>query len=266
MNVRDQLLLIWGSMVLVMLLGWWHQQKTRNAGIVDTLWAFGVGGAAVLTALTTAGPASQRLLVAVLGSAWGLRLGLYLHRRNAGRPEDGRYAALREHWQGSAWRFLLFFQFQAALVPLFALPFIAAARDTSTSPALQLVGTVVWLLSVWGELDSDRRLERFRLDPRNRGAVCRDGWWALSRHPNYFFEWLHWFAYVTLCLGSEWCWMALSGPIVMGLFLRFVSGIPYTEAQALRSRGQAYRDYQAQTPMFFPRIALTKLLKKRSTP
>jgi steroid 5-alpha reductase family enzyme len=31
-----------------------------------------------------------------------------------------------------------------------------------------------------------------------------------------------------------------------------VTGIPYTEAQALRSRGDVYRRYQQEVSMFFP--------------
>lgn len=38
----------------------------------------------------------------------------------------------------------------------------------------------------------------------------------------------------------------------MFLFLFKLTGIPYTEKQALASRGEAYRTYQRTTPMFFP--------------
>ena len=92
------------------------------------------------------------------------------------------------------------------------------------------------------------------LDPAqlNRGRICDVGLWRYSRHPNYFFEWLHWFAYVLLAIGSPIAWLAWAGPLVMYVFLRWISGIPYTEAQALRTRGEDYRDYQRTTPMLFP--------------
>jgi steroid 5-alpha reductase family enzyme len=38
----------------------------------------------------------------------------------------------------------------------------------------------------------------------------------------------------------------------MYVFLRWISGVPFTEAQALRTRGEDYRDYQRRTPMLFP--------------
>ena len=47
-------------------------------------------------------------------------------------------------------------------------------------------------------------------------------------------------------------WLGWLGPIVMYQFLRYISGIPFTEQQALRTRGDDYRDYQRSTPMLFP--------------
>ena len=80
----------------------------------------------------------------------------------------------------------------------------------------------------------------------------RTGLWRYSRHPNYFFEWLHWFAYVLLAVGSPIAWLAWSGPLTMYVFLRWLSGVPHTERQALRTRGDDYRRYQRSTPMLFP--------------
>ncbi|MCB1838085.1 MAG: DUF1295 domain-containing protein, partial [Alcanivoracaceae bacterium] len=40
--------------------------------------------------------------------------------------------------------------------------------------------------------------------------------------------------------------------VLMFLFLWFVTGIPYSERQALKSRGDDYRRYQQETSMFFP--------------
>ena len=42
---------------------------------------------------------------------------------------------------------------------------------------------------------ADSQLARFRANPANRGKTCRSGLWRYSRHPNYFFEWIGWFAY-----------------------------------------------------------------------
>jgi steroid 5-alpha reductase family enzyme len=38
----------------------------------------------------------------------------------------------------------------------------------------------------------------------------------------------------------------------MGISLNWITGIPYVEAQALRSRGEAYRAYQREVSRFIP--------------
>lgn len=252
MNPWIALLLVWVLACLMMVGGWWWQRRRDNAGIVDVIWAGGVGSAAVLLAALGQGAGWPRLLLGLLGGIWGLRLAWHLWRRVRSEPEDGRYRHLREHWRGHQGKFFGFFQFQALLVVLFALPFLAVASNPVVEPLWLLLGVAIWAGSVAGEALADHQLAVFRADPNNRGKTCRAGLWRYSRHPNYFFEWLHWFAYVALAVGSPIAWLAWSGPVVMFVFLRWISGIPYTEAQALRTRGEDYRQYQQSTPMLFP--------------
>jgi len=252
MNLWIQLVVLWLLAALMMSLGWLWQRPRSNAGIVDVLWAGGVGGGAVLFALLGDGGLWPRVILAVLGSLWGIRLAMHLWQRVRGEPEDGRYQHLRAHWHGSQFRFFLFFQFQALLIVLFSLPFLAVARNPRTFGPWMLIGIAIWLVSVIGESVADRQLARFRVDPANHGRTCRDGLWRYSRHPNYFFEWVHWFAYVCIAIGSPIAWLAWAGPLVMYVFLRWISGIPYTETQALRSRGDDYRAYQRSTSMLIP--------------
>jgi len=61
-----------------------------------------------------------------------------------------------------------------------------------------------------------------------------------------------WWAYLCLSAGSALWWVPLAGIVAMYVFLTRVTGIPPTEAQALRSRGEAYRRYQRTTNAFFP--------------
>ena len=252
MNPWIQLVCLWLLAALMMSLGWLWQRPRSNAGIVDVLWAGGGGGSAALFALLGDGDFWPRVILAVLGGLWGTRLAMHLWKRVRGEPEDGRYQNLRAHWHGSQFKFFLFFQFQALLIVLFSLPFLAVARNPRTLGPWMLIGIAIWLVSVIGEAAADRQLARFRADPANRGHTCRDGLWRYSRHPNYFFEWVHWFAYVCIAIGSPIAWLAWAGPLVMYVFLRWISGIPYTETQALRSRRDDYRAYQRSTPMLIP--------------
>ena len=253
MNLLPALAIVWGVSLLAMTVGWWWQRRHTNAGMVDVVWTACVGFAAIFLAACGDGTWQARAALAVLGGGWGLRLALHLWQRVTHEPEDGRYRYLRAHWQGHQGKFYLFFAGQSLLVLLFALPFAAVARSPVAAlwPWIALAA-LIGAVRVAGETVADRQLARFRADPANRGRTCREGLWRYSRHPNYFFEWLHWFAYVALAVGSPWYWLSFSGPLVMFVFLRWISGIPFTEAQALRTRGDDYRDYQRRTPMLFP--------------
>lgn len=248
---RD-IVLVWLVSAAAMTLGWAVQYRTRNAGIVDAIWSASMGASAIYYALAGSGLPTRRAVLAVLGGVWAARLCLHLGLRILGEDEDGRYRYLRQHWHDGQGKFFGFFQAQALLVALFSLPFLAVAANASPWSGWDLAGVAVWLLSLAGEAIADQQLARFRGDPAHRGSTCRAGLWRYSRHPNYFFEWTHWFAYVLLALGSPLRWLALAGPVLMLLALYWITGIPFTEAQALRSRGEDYRAYQRSTSPFFP--------------
>lgn len=238
---------------VLMAIGWEIQRRTRNAGIVDAIWAASMGGAALYYASVGEGCNLPRLLVAMLGGIWAARLSLFLLHRVLHESEDGRYAFLRQHWNDSQPKFFGFFMLQAGFTALFSLPFlVAASSHQGELDGWILAGVLVWAGSLLGESIADRQLSRFRADPGNRGKTCRVGLWRYSRHPNYFFEWLHWFGWVLISAGSPWWWLALLGPLLMGASLVWITGIPFTEAQSLRSRGEDYRRYQQETSMFFP--------------
>lgn len=240
--------------ILVMAATWELQRRTRNAGYVDVSWAALMAVAALLYGTVASGPNMQRLLVVMLAGTWAVRLVLHLLARVLSEEEDGRYRQLRAHWNGDQRRFFWFFQAQALIATLMSVPFLVAASSQVPSPnAWSHAAVAVWILALLGETVADRQLAQFRAAPENRGQVCQAGLWRYSRHPNYFFEWLHWFSYVLLSVGSPWWWISLLlGPVLMGAALLWITGIPYSEAQALRTRGEAYRRYQQRTSAFFP--------------
>lgn len=252
MSQLDVLALIWALAAVMMLAGWVWQQRRRNAGIVDVLWASGLAASAVLCAALGNGAPGPRLLLALAGGIWGTRLAWHLWHRVCREPEDGRYAYLRGLWSDHWARWLALFQLQAVLVALFSVPYVIVASNPSTRPGWLASASLIWLGAIAGESWADQQLARFRADPANRGRTCREGLWRYSRHPNYFFEALQWLSYPLLAVGAPGWELAWLGPVAMFLFLRFLSGIPFTEAQALRTRGEDYRDYQRRTSMLIP--------------
>ena len=246
------LLAIWAVAAAMMTLGWVWAQRRKNAGIVDVLWSIGLAASAVANGILGGGAVVPRLMVAALGGIWGARLALHLWHRVRSEPEDGRYQALRGRWGNNPLKWFGLFQFQALLIVLFSIPFAAVAMNPHTSALWPAVASGIWLISVGGESLADRQLTQFRADPAHRGRTCRSGLWHYSRHPNYFFEWVHWFSYVALAVGAPTIWYSLLGPLLMYVFLRWISGVPYTEAQALRSRGEDYREYQRSTSVLIP--------------
>ena len=245
----------WALAALLMVAAWAWQWRTRDAGVVDFAWATGLGILAVGYALLGDGDSLRRGLVAVLAGGWSFRLaGYILRNRLIGKPEDGRYQRLRAHWrEHTQLKFFAFFQAQALLTAVFAVPFLVVALAPERPPLGALIAAVViWLAAVSGETRADRQLAVWRADPTHRGRTCRTGLWRYSRHPNYFFEWLHWWSYPLLAWGAPAWWLTLLGPALMLYTLLKVTGIPYTEQQALASRGDDYRAYQRSTSAFIP--------------
>jgi steroid 5-alpha reductase family enzyme len=239
---------------------WLVQRLTRNAGWVDVVWTFATGAAGVAYALLArpGGPGVRQVVLAVLIAAWSLRLGLHIAARTRGRPEDTRYANFRAEWgAGFERRMFWFLQIQAVAAAFLALSMLLAAANprTGLGPG-GVAGVVVLVIAVVGEGIADAQLRRFRSDPANHGRVCDTGLWGWSRHPNYFFEWAAWLAYPLFAIdlggGYAWGWLALSAPAFMYWLLVYVSGIPPLEQQMLRSRGDAFRAYQARVSAFVP--------------
>ncbi len=231
-------------------------RRIDNYGIVDIAWSYAFALLACYYALCAPGWLPRRILIASLAVFWSLRLGTHLYRRVIGHHpvEDGRYGQLRRDWAGHfAPKMAGFFQMQAASVVLLGLPFLLSTLNaTPQFHPLEIAGAILWLIALTGESLADAQLAAFKRDPANRGRVCATGLWRYSRHPNYFFEWLIWVAYFVFALASPWGWLAgLSPTIILYLLLR-VTGIPLTEQQSLRSKGDAYRQYQQTTSAFIP--------------
>jgi steroid 5-alpha reductase family enzyme len=231
-------------------------RRLDNYGVVDVAWAYVFAPTAWFYAAAGPGWLPRRALVAVLVTLWAVRLGTHLLRRVASHHpvEDGRYVQLRRDWAGNFARKMFgFFQLQAGSVVLLAVPFLLPVLNAGAAfHWLEMLGVSLWILALAGEATADAQLATFKRTAANRGRVCDAGLWRYSRHPNYFFEWLVWVAFAVFALASPWGWLALIAPASILYLLLRVTGIPLTEEQSLRSKGDAYRRYQQTTSAFVP--------------
>lgn len=252
MSATTAFLLAGAACLLLQAALWVVALRVRNWSLVDPGWAACLVLTAGVYAAALDGAPARRLALVAAVSLWGLRhvVQLLVHRV-VGRPEEGRYVALRARW--SAATFLGFFLAQGLLAALLSWPFLAVARHGGAGPApLETAALALFLVAWAGEAVADRQLARWKADPGHRGRTCRAGLWAWSRHPNYFFEWLVWVAFAlaaTAAPGGAWAWLAAATMLAL---LLFVTGIPPAEAQALRSRGDDYRAYQREVSAFVP--------------
>ncbi|MCS0497722.1 DUF1295 domain-containing protein [Ancylobacter sp. MQZ15Z-1] len=260
MSPLAAILLIAAGLSLAMAGAWLTAERSGNHGWVDTVWSFATGAGGVAACLLPTGPGwpPRRIVVAALIALWALRLGGHILQRTLRGHDDPRYAELRREWGPHASRRLfVFLQIQALASLVLVLAVMAAAHNPAPSWRWgDGLGVVLALAAVAGEAVADRQLARFRADPARRGQVCDIGLWGLTRHPNYFFEWLGWLAYPAIAISvtgtHPWGFAAFLAPLLIYVLLVHVSGIPPTEAHMLRSRGTAFRDYQRRVNAFWP--------------
>lgn len=245
-----------GAACLSFAVAWWYGWKINNYSLVDAVWAFGIGLTGVGWLVAVGDHSAKQWIAAVLLAAWSGRLGWHLQKRirKAHPEEDSRYAKLREsfgdHVSAS---FLGVFEIQAVSVILMALPFLFIAADPDSAWGVwETFGTLVALGGIAGEGIADAQMSRFKETNSDSKAVCREGLWNWSRHPNYFFEFVIWLGFYIYACGSEWGWAMIHAPAIILFLLLRVTGIPPTEASAVRRKGEAYRNYQRTTSAFIP--------------
>lgn len=234
---------------------WLIQRFTGNAALVDLGWTLSVPLLHLYFACLAGGDRGRGLLLAAMVCVWGVRLGghLFWTRLRPGMEEEGRYKRLREEWgDGFQVKLFWFYQAQALAAFLLVLVFWPSYRDPRAVVGFyELAGAILFALGLAGGATADAQLAAFKKRGQP-GAVCQDGLWYYSRHPNYFFEVVLWFGWAIFALASPGGSWAVLAPLTILHLVLNVTGIPPTEQQSLRSKGEAYREYQRTTSSFVP--------------
>lgn len=232
--------------------------------IVDVAWGVGFAAVAVTTLATSAGEGhdGRRLLVTVLTVVWGLRLAVHIGRRGRGHGEDPRYTRMLDKAPGSGgphsarsrnlYAFRMVYLLQGALVWLVSLPVQAAQYIPGPMNFLAALGVLVWAAGMFFEAVGDAQLARFKADPADKGRIMDRGLWSLTRHPNYFGDFLVWWGLFLLACGDPAvAATTVIAPLVMSYLLINGSGKRLLERQMAERPG--YAEYMARTSGFFPR-------------
>jgi len=230
---------------------WAVSVRVRDSSLIDLFWgpAFAI---VMWLEVVSAGFNARSVLVAVLVTVWGVRLGAYLAWRNLGHGEDKRYAAMRKR-NGAGWwwkSLFIVFGLQGVLVWIVSWPIRSVAWvGASELGVTDVVGTALVVLGVAFESIGDLQLARFKADPAHKGLIMDRGLWRYTRHPNYFGDFVTWWGFGVFGAATG-AWWTLVGPIVMSVLLVKVSGKDLLEKGMSGRPG--YAEYLRRTSGFFP--------------
>jgi steroid 5-alpha reductase family enzyme len=226
--------------------------KKRN-DVADIAWGLGFTLLAWTAFFISDDAGTRALLVGILVTVWGLRLALHIGKRNAGKPEDYRYAAWRAAWGKWSYlrSYLQVYLLQGFLLYVVALPVLFVNRGEGKELGLSdLAGALVWLVGFLFEAVGDAQLAKFSGDPANKGKLMRSGLWRYTRHPNYFGEVTQWWGIWLIALSAPHGWMSVIGPLTITLLILKVSGIPMLERKM--EQNPEFAEYKLTTSAFFP--------------
>ncbi|KAI3357721.1 hypothetical protein L3Q82_016131, partial [Scortum barcoo] len=189
-----------------------------------------------------------------LVTAWGLRLGTFLFMRILKDGHDRRFNNVRD----SPGTFFVYWTIQAVWVFMTLLPTLMLNSERRDVPlgTRDYIGWTVWGLGFATEAIADQQKWLFKRNPDNAGKFIQSGLWAYSRHPNYFGEILQWsglwLSASSVMQGSQY--LSVVSPLFVWFLLRYVSGIPILEKQAMKKWGSdpTFQNYIKNTPLLWP--------------
>lgn len=240
--------------VLVTLL-WIWSVIIKNVSIVDIFWGLGFVIVNAFYVFMSGELNDRKLLILILVSIWGLRLVIYLAKRNIGKGEDFRYQEFRKTYGPKRYWWFSFFQtflLQGFLIMIISLPLLGISTSDSSGDLniIDYIGIIVWIIGFTFEAGGDYQLMRFQKNPNNKGKVLDSGFWKYTRHPNYFGDSAVWWSYAIFSIAAGNYWHII-GSIIMTLLIIKISGVSLLE-KTLKNTKPQYKEYIEKTNSFFP--------------
>ncbi len=247
---------------------------TGNCSQVDKLWSIVPIGYAWYSALYTHNP--NLVFMAILVTLWGVRLTYNFARRGAysikfwAGEEDYRWEILRQNKMFQPkWKWMLFNLFfislyQNALIWLFTLPIVYAARVENYSPISVYILGAVFLLLLIMETIADQQQWNFQNEKYRRikaniplenyaHGFTRVGLWKYMRHPNYTAEQSIWICFYLIGAAATGQWLNWSATGALLLLLLFQGSSDFSE-NISRQKYTEYENYQKNTGRFLPKL------------
>lgn len=228
----------------------------KDASIIDIFWGPGYVIMAWFYYFASSGPGSFRnVLLCTLVTIWGMRLALYIGKRNIGKGEDFRYQEWRKEGGKNYWwiSFLRVFLLQGILLWIISSVLYIAMSDGQNFYVTDWdkLGVLIWSIGFYFEAVGDWQLAKFKKNPNNKGKVMNKGLWKYTRHPNYFGDALLWWGYFMFAIPVEGGWKFIFSPILMTYLLLRISGVSLLE-KTLTATKPAYKEYKEKTSAFIP--------------
>ncbi|KAF9736395.1 3-oxo-5-alpha-steroid 4-dehydrogenase protein [Paraphaeosphaeria minitans] len=215
---------------------------------------------------------ARNIVVSVFMMAWAARLSGFLLFRILKTGKDDRFDDKRDKF----WSFLGFWVFQMFWVWTCSLPVTILNSPKVTQfpqpgfgTGCDIAGIVMFAVGFTMESISDVQKYRFRSAHGSDGEVCDVGFFAWTRHPNYFGEILIQFAIFTIAVapaannyvrGGPYAalYASILGPIFLTSLLMFLSGLPLQERPGAKKRYEKgikwpeYERYLRRTSILLP--------------
>jgi len=246
---------------------------SKNHSQVDKLWST-IPLAYVWIVTWESGFEPRLVLMAILVSAWGIRLTYNFSRRGGfsirfwSGKEDYRWAVLRAKPElAAAWRWIIFnFLFislyQMGLILLMTLPAVRSIGGGSLTIVDGILAVlVIGLIIVETVADQQqwnyhkqKRLLREKgaaLPEKYAKGYVHSGLWGIVRHPNYAAEQAIWivFYFFSVAATGQWINWSVMGAIL--LVLLFWGSSNFSESISA-GKYPDYAEYKKRIPRFIP--------------
>ncbi len=205
----------------------------------------------------------RQIITTILILIWSIRLATYVHIRNRGKPEDKRYANMRQKWKNQGKSVVLMsimkiYVFQGLVIIIVG--FAGVWINVIDDPLLSLfqdplgltlwIGIVIWALGFYFETVGDFQLYSFLHDPNRTKRIMDEGLWKYTQHPNYFGEVTQWWGIYIIAIGVPYGFIMIFSSLYITWQIISVSGVRLLSKNF--QGNEEYQAYQKRTSQFIP--------------